>query len=268
MLDYAITEQDYRRMRRKFRNAARPYGLGDLLDAEQILESALYVVEPPAHPNAVEIEIPEFVRRLMGINLAFEKFFFNIGKMAFQYATGIPVEFDTLFEVLNKLEVSEIVRARALTEKFVAGKISDFDWKIGMRRSIKDMHTLSAVMARGGWNNMTRSDWGFLGSRLRMEYGYFDDLFTNIRVGRVARDRRLLLRANNYMKRSYQTYEAERRRMIIANRVYTQERRIALIDACQDCEHEAHLGWVPVGRLRSIGDSICLHNCRCHFQYR
>lgn len=49
---------------------------------------------------------------------------------------------------------------------------------------------------------------------------------------------------------------------------FGQERRVlGFAEHCPDCVNETAKGWQPIGTLRAIGDSVCLSNCRCHFEY-
>ncbi len=52
---------------------------------------------------------------------------------------------------------------------------------------------------------------------------------------------------------------------------YTMERRVhgrLVDDMCQTCSAAVAMGWVPIGTLPRIGDSECLGNCHCYFQYQ
>lgn len=56
----------------------------------------------------------------------------------------------------------------------------------------------------------------------------------------------------------------------VGSRVFGLERRthVGSDKPCEICVGEQDAGWVPIGTLRSIGDSPCLSQCHCHFAYR
>ena len=37
---------------------------------------------------------------------------------------------------------------------------------------------------------------------------------------------------------------------------------------CETCTEETAKGWQPIGTLKDIGDSECMGNCDCYFEYR
>ena len=65
------------------------------------------------------------------------------------------------------------------------------------------------------------------------------------------------------------TFEEMRRRYERTSNGMTLERRIlGAADHCDDCLEAAALGWQPIGTLPAIGDSRCMTNCHCEFDYR
>lgn len=57
-------------------------------------------------------------------------------------------------------------------------------------------------------------------------------------------------------------------RMITQGFVTAERRFLGFAEHCQDCINEAAKKWQLPGTLREIGDSQCLSNCRCHFEYK
>lgn len=64
------------------------------------------------------------------------------------------------------------------------------------------------------------------------------------------------------------------RRKAIASGKYTEERRLHfrprdMDDPCSTCRAESARGWVPVGTLLELGDSVCRGNgCDCYYEFR
>jgi len=55
--------------------------------------------------------------------------------------------------------------------------------------------------------------------------------------------------------------------------VFASERRVHLLSfmehkPCQTCIEESRKGWQPMGTLAEIGDSECMGNCDCYFEWR
>lgn len=156
-------------------------------------------------------------------------------------------------------------RMQALTERLVRGELTVADWMRAMGGEIKTQHLLAAVTARGGWEQMSPSDFGRLGAKLRNEYGYLRRFAEQIARGEIPLDGRVVARSRLYAHAARVEYEQIRREAGI----YTHERRVLhASESCEDCVEYAARGWRPIGTLPPIGDSRCGVNCRCTFEFK
>jgi hypothetical protein len=60
----------------------------------------------------------------------------------------------------------------ALAEQMFTGGISLGQWEEQMKTMVKELHTSTATIGKGGWENMTQSDWGRAGAEIRAQYRY------------------------------------------------------------------------------------------------
>lgn len=159
-------------------------------------------------------------------------------------------------------------RAAGLSEKLARGEISVGEWETGMRGLIKRTHAVHAAAARGGWERMTPSDWGRVGSVVKEQYRYLRSFSADVALGVVPRTGALAVRARLYAEAGRRShFDTERRLMV--GRGYVEERSVlGVADHCAGCESAAAQGWQPIGSLPPIGERDCLVRCRCHFDYR
>lgn len=155
-----------------------------------------------------------------------------------------------------------------LAWKLRRGEVSLAEWQLAMREQIKAMHLTSAMVAKGGREQMTQADWGRAGREIRRQYEYLDRFAGQVAKGEWPLDGRLNTRAKLYGDAARKTYEQQRRAMGIEKSL-TEERRILHAqESCPDCIEYAGRGWQPIGSLPVLGDSICRTNCKCTFEFR
>ena len=152
-------------------------------------------------------------------------------------------------------------------DQVITGDISIAEFQLSMASDIKLLHTASGAAARGGWAQMSQGDWGYVGSQLKIQYGYLNNFAAQIESGEQALDGRLKVRASMYGDAARSTYEQIVRRLEQSKGAVLEARILGVADHCDDCLDEAGKGWKPIGTLRRIGDSICKTRCHCHFEY-
>lgn len=157
---------------------------------------------------------------------------------------------------------------RAVTQALRAKELTITQWKLVMRREIKNVHLYSAASARGGWAELTQSQLGQVGKIVGEQYRYLDNFARQLSSGKVRRDGKILGRAEMYAQAGRRTYHAIDERLHEA-RGYEEERNmLGAGDNCAECIAEEAQGWVPIGSLVPVGMRTCLSRCNCSVEYR
>jgi hypothetical protein len=148
------------------------------------------------------------------------------------------------------------------------GEISVAKWQAAMAQEIKVSHVASASAAKGGWAQMSQSDYGFTGAKIKEQYQYLQNFANEVASGKQPLNGAFLRRARMYNDAARGTYEDVKKREAKKAGAIEERRVRHAADSCIDCiEYEA-LGWQPIGTLPKIGASICRTNCRCTFEYK
>jgi len=156
----------------------------------------------------------------------------------------------------------------ALSQSLLDGNITLAEWRAQMMVQVKTAHTAAAAAARGGWAQMSQSDWGAVGQLIKRQYQYLENFAQEIASGKQKLDGRLLTRAKMYAEAPRGTFEQIARRMA-ANKGMTEERRVlGFAEHCIGCTEQAALGWQPIGTLAPIGSQECRSHCQCHYEFR
>ena len=253
-----ITEADVRRMKRLWRKVV-PSEYLRLLDAKW-LENPDLMSDRPICAQRIIFEQEDDPPG---------RFRWDEENQRYLRANNTPVSLGTLQDLILRVETELIPRGRNLGQQLIDGNISVNEWYNGMRKMIKSGHVLSATLARGGWNQMSFSDWGYTGSMVKKQYRFLDRFALQLSSGQVPLDGRVLTRSAAYAKSSYFSFEEMRRRLAASTGLYNEETRVlGAADPCPGCAEEAGLGWQPLGNLTRLGSLDCFFNCRCHFEFR
>lgn len=183
--------------------------------------------------------------------------------------TGRKISTNTIKNELEKvIKVSE-KRMYAFSQALANGEISLADWQLAMMTNIKSIHIASAALANGGWAQMSKSDWGYVGGKIRGQYNYLKKFAQQIYTGQQPLGSGVIFRAQMYADASRNTFEEMKRRYQETENGMTEEaRELGEADHCPGCLEQWKLGWQPIGTLDPIGDEECLTNCHCKFKYR
>jgi len=186
------------------------------------------------------------------------------------YPSGNPVPWSQIDRVLDGAIAQSAQRITAMTEALQAGTVRLADWQQGMAAEIKLLHVGAAAMGNGGWSNMTQSDWGWVGSRLRSEYGFLRNFAHDIASGDQALDGRLLQRAAMYADAARGAQREIQRRSAMLYYGASEERNLLgpAEHHCPDCPALSARGWVAIGSLPAVGTRSCLSRCKCRIQTR
>ncbi len=198
--------------------------------------------------------------------------------------TGAAVPWSTIRNVLDETLVSAGVTVRSLSQRLQAGQINLATWQREMEREIKSIHLASTALQRGGFQNMSQSNFGFVGNLLfnpngsleagtAGQYAFLRRFAEEIASG-LPLDGNFIRRSDQYVKAGRQTYHiVETREMQAVG--FTEERFIlAPVDSCRTspkrlgCIERADAEWEVIGKLPNIGGCTCHQNCQCGKEYR
>lgn len=143
------------------------------------------------------------------------------------------------------------------------------DWQEAMAMELKAMHAQATIIGAGGRENVTQSDWGRLGNRLRREYGYLNRFAKQITNGDLS-EAQIRNRMGMYGEAIWSSFWKANRAQHDRSG-FTEERRVLDDGAihCDDCPRFARRGWVPIDTLPPPGEqSECGNRCRCSMEFR
>lgn len=158
---------------------------------------------------------------------------------------------------------------RSVSENLRRREISIPQWQREMERTSAKVHLANAAAAKGGWHNLTQSDYGRVGQLVRSEFQYLRRFAVQIE-NRLPLDGRFMQRALQYAEAGRHTFyvfkdlEMERLGM-------DEERSIRHAqDSCDDCLFWEAEGWVPRGSSPHPGGTgrRCRRKCKCDKQHR
>lgn len=161
----------------------------------------------------------------------------------------------------------------SVAEKYVAGFLSKEEFFVIFSREVANGHKAAAALAKGGWHNMSQSDWGVVGHYLRDDYRNIVNFIDDIENGRYTDSEgnyqvaAILNRARAYASTSYTIYWRLFDAIQQEDPNISEEKWNAILDdvTCSRCAGLAALGWVPKGTL----PNPALHpSCRCEKDYR
>lgn len=156
-----------------------------------------------------------------------------------------------------------------LAQKLLNGEITVSQWQAEMRDYIRIIHRDAAATAMGGAENVTKSQWGYVGSLVKKQYAYLDKFAQDILKNPDSwLNGKLFVRMNLYERAAWGTFEQVIRRQM-ESEGYDEERRVlGVADHCPGCLEQASQGWQPINTLDAIGEEECATNCHCVFEYR
>lgn len=178
-------------------------------------------------------------------------------------ATGRFLPKQAEVRALDERITAGIDQVQALTSGMMRGVVTVAEWQTAVAVELRRMHTQAAALGRGGWAQMTPSDWGHVGRKLRDEYAYLRGFAEALASGTLS-ESQINVRVSQYVNGIWSRYwRGEMGAMQEAG--MTEERRILTpAEHCADCESYAAQGWQPIGSLPEPGEgSVCGNNCRC-----
>jgi hypothetical protein len=161
---------------------------------------------------------------------------------------------------------SAAAEARGMAARVADGHVTVGEWQTTTAGLVKDVDLAMTAAARGGFANLTQSDYGRAGQRLRTAYARLERFAREVAARRLT-PAAIAARAAMYVRAGNGIYQNERRGGAVE--VFTEERRVlGNAEHCDQCIAAAAAGWKPLGTLPPIGTLQCLSNCRCSFEFR
>lgn len=172
---------------------------------------------------------------------------------------------EALGRVLDDVNGKIDAESTALRE----GNISLAQWQGTMMGYIKDVHIIGGALQRGGWYNMSQSDFGRIGQITRQEYEFLRNFARQIANGEWPLDGRLNNRAALYGQAAWETYHRFARAQAQEDGFDEVQSVRNARDSCDDCIRLDGV-WFKIGdpEYIAIGRRICKSNCRCSERYR
>jgi len=170
--------------------------------------------------------------------------------------------------LIDGLVKTSAARMKAWASQMQTGKLSVPKWQALMAKEVKNLHSATVVIARGGRGSMTPRDWGKLGADLKFQFKHLRDFALAVPRTIVERTAAIPARAEMYGTAGIGSYEnsvLDRNiefGLSIARRVMARG-----VDSCDVCIDEDDLGWQDINEIRRIGDSPCGARCNCIIEY-
>lgn len=137
-------------------------------------------------------------------------------------------------------------------------------WRLAVQETLKHSHITAAALAQDGYENLTRSDLGVVGARLKFQYDRLAVLGLDTAPGSF--DGAALARLAMYGSAPRGTfYDVSRRH---AGDGAQARNVLGVADHCAECEGEAARGWVPADAMSLPGERQCLSRCACSLEFR
>jgi len=120
-------------------------------------------------------------------------------------ATGRMVSRALLQDALGAVCDRGAETLAAIAQAGQAGTLTPRQFYEAMQREVRQLYNASAALGKGGWAQMTPSDWGTVGRALRDEYGRLANFAAGLADGTIS-EAQALARARLYADSAYRQY--------------------------------------------------------------
>jgi hypothetical protein len=154
-------------------------------------------------------------------------------------------------------------KAKRVAARYAEGKINVPEFELEMRDILKAGHIVAAAIGKGGRTNMTVSDWGAVGARVKKEYQYLAKFSRKIRMGKISK---ILTtgRAQKYASairitfyRAFGKEQSDEKKQKRVKRVLNAQ------ESCDECVEYAAMGYIPLDEMPLLGELECGPFCKC-----
>lgn len=182
--------------------------------------------------------------------------------------TGRFVSRDTIKRGVDQIILASQNRITEFSNELRTGVIDIAEWQSLMRDEIKNTQLTALALVKGGWKQLTQSDFGAAGARIREQYQYLSDFTDKLLNGTILTDGQFMNYARMYAASARIGYQRAQQELLEASG-YTQELNVLHpAEHCKECVECSARGWVAIGTNPMIGDRKCLGNDRCSMSYR
>jgi hypothetical protein len=157
---------------------------------------------------------------------------------------------------------------RDIGGQLIDGAIGLPTWERSTQQALRPLHLATTATLIGGFAALTSDHVLALELAIAAQWVYLRRFRQQIASAEQLLDGTLLARMVMYARAAYGVAQQTQRQGARAQGTTEERRMLSAAEHCGTCLDEAAKGWQPAGVLRAIGDSECLTNCRCHFEYR
>lgn len=175
-------------------------------------------------------------------------------------------------DILDRTLANAADPIKDLSTMLREGTVSLEDWRLQMRTQIKNSHIASMAAQKGGFDQLSQSDYGRVGQIIRTQYDYLENFTQQIADGTQRLDGTLQRRMQQYTDAGRDTYNTFGR-LAAADKGYDQVGSIRTpADSCEECiAYDGHWYWMDSfasvdggpARYKPPGNRICHKNCKC-----
>lgn len=200
------------------------------------------------------------------------RFTFDVRAGRYRNAQGRFVAHRQVRRTVDRVIEKSADHVAALAESLRTRRITLGTWEQAMRHELRALHLATVTAAKGGFAQMTFSDFGRAGQILRTQYRFLARFADDVQSGRVLLDGAFASRAALYPEAARASYQATLSREM-ARRGFNEEHNILDREAKHcigpgSCPEQSARGWVPVGTLIPVGQRLCTVRDRCQLIYR
>lgn len=152
-------------------------------------------------------------------------------------------------------------RLENLSKKLIGGEITVAEWQASSRRVLKAGYTVAASVAKGGWKQMSQSDWGKVGAATKKQYAYLNRFASQLEN---LSDKHILWRSKLYASSVRTVYHQSE----LDASSGPVKRVLNAMESCSECVAWAGKGYIPASEMAEIGSLLCGSNCRCGFVFK
>ena len=221
----------------------------NLVEDRELFESFSHNRLPDVNP-----EFPTSMRSVELFAEAFSKYLWNPQSLPIRILDYMDSTLGDKIVEEKQLPISEVSKqnlikirtnmfadeVNALAERMFTGDVTLGSWEEAMKKMIRELHTSTAAIGKGGWDQMTPADWGRLGPVLKGQYKYLHGFAQYVEENKDT----VSLKAIQARARMYGNAGAFSSIVVQAGDVISKK-----------------LPWLP-----KDGSTECLVNCKCFWK--